>query len=671
LGGRGSNDEPPLGQEKLQMKIHLAWIRVTAAAALVGVGVQQSAAQYAPFKPIPPDAVAPAATYPAAAYPAAAYPTAAYPAAAYPTTAYQPTAPAQAYVASRVPAGYPQTQLQAPSARYQAPVTAYQAPAAPAQYGQPAVAYPQTAARYPAAYPYVASTQPTEVMPAPQGPGPGNGNSSPAAEGMPATAMPATAMPVEQGMAGAPVASGYTAAGCGCGGGASGYAAAGCGCGYTSAGCAGQYPDVSNYFGNCGSENQWFGGVYWLDMERSGPHPRTLAVEVPDSTPRPYYPQSSVTFISTANVEPDFRSGIEVRLGSTFSVGGCDSCGSGYGYGGCGCNSCAPCNMTQYAWEVAWWGIDNDVNDYTRTDELPATSHIYGMQNFNGVEYSKHSTGTYRPVNDYYEYQMPINDAPPTYAVGDQVVLAQRVYTNFSAQNLELNIMRFPVCDSGCGCGGSSCGGCGSYDTCGCNSGCTSCQAPTTCFSMYGSCGVRYFRTDDDFSYDTESATVTGVGPNTYDKTMPTGVWDLCYDINIDNNLIGPQLGWTTDYCICCRWNIFMNSTFGIFGNHIDQSQRLWSPDGTVRFNQSQGAVDIHNHRDDIAFLGELRAGCSYDINCHWRAVAAYRAVGMTGVATAIGQIPDNFANSDVVGHINTDNSVVIHGIQTGVECRY
>ena len=92
---------------------------------------------------------------------------------------------------------------------------------------------------------------------------------------------------------------------------------------------------------------------------------------------------------------------------------------------------------------------------------------------------------------------------------------------------------------------------------------------------MYGSCGVRYFRTDDDFSNDIESATFDGTN---YDKTMPTGVFDLCYDINIDNNLIGPQLGWTTDYCICCRWNIFMNSTMGIFGNHIDQSQRLWSP---------------------------------------------------------------------------------------------
>ena len=114
-GGRGSNDEPPLGQEKQQMKIHLAWMRVTAAAALVGVSVQQSAAQYAPFKPIPPDAVAPAATYPAAGYPTAAYPAAAYPATAYQQPrcqAYQPAAPA--YVANRVPAAYPQTQLQAP-----------------------------------------------------------------------------------------------------------------------------------------------------------------------------------------------------------------------------------------------------------------------------------------------------------------------------------------------------------------------------------------------------------------------------------------------------------------------------------------------------------------------------------------------------------------------------
>ena len=43
----------------------------------------------------------------------------------------------------------------------------------------------------------------------------------------------------------------------------------------------------------------------------------------------------------------------------------------------------------------------------------------------------------------------------------------------------------------------------------------------------------------------------------------------------------------------------------------------------------------------------------------------------MTGVATALGQIPDNFTNEAEVSHINTDNSLVIHGIQTGVECRY
>ena len=100
-----------------------------------------------------------------------------------------------------------------------------------------------------------------------------------------------------------------------------------------------------------------------------------------------------MTFISTDNVEPDFRSGVEVRFGSTFSIGGCDSCGSGYGYGGgaavCGCNSCASCNVTNYAWEVAWWGLDHDVNDYTRTEDLPSTTHMYGTQNFNGAEYEQ------------------------------------------------------------------------------------------------------------------------------------------------------------------------------------------------------------------------------------------------------------------------------------------
>jgi hypothetical protein len=49
----------------------------------------------------------------------------------------------------------------------------------------------------------------------------------------------------------------------------------------------------------------------------------------------------------------------------------------------------------------------------------------------------------------------------------------------------------------------------------------------------------------------------------------------------------------------------------------------------------------------------------------------AYRAVGLSGVATTIGNIPNEFSDRADVANINSDNSMIIHGVQTGVECRY
>jgi hypothetical protein len=607
------------------MKTHLVWIRVTAAAAIVaGVGLHPAAAQYAPYRPIPPKQPA------APAAPAA-------PAPSVPYVAYRPQAPYQAPVA----------QYQAPVAQYQAPVATY--PQTAATYPT----YPQTTAQYPAApganY-YVANNQPTEAqLPPPQsaGPGPGNGQVVPGHE--------MTAMPADS----AAAVSGYPAGGYH---GASGYAAAGCG-----------YGDVSGCMEDCGPENQWFGGVYFLLMDRDDPSPVQLAVEVPVGATYPYYPPRSVTVVNSAQADYDYRAGVEVRFGSTFTIGdSCDTCQSGcgggytgYGGGGCGCG----CPPTTYAWEVAWWGLDDDAQEYVFEDNV--TTRVYGMKSFAGLQTDRDSDGSYVPVNTYYDYQIPIN----TPGGGDTLVLAQRVWSNFRAQNLEINIIRFPLtcdtCGSGCGGCNAGCGydasGCGSNYT-GCNSGCEE-DCCGSNFSMYGSCGVRYFRIDDDFSYDTEFD-VPGDG-HVYDGF--SGVPDLnelCYDVNIENNLIGPQVGWTSNYCIGCRWNFFCNSTFGIFDNHMTNYQRVWGS-GPVVFTNTGETMTVSSNKDDVAFLGELRVGGSYDFTCNWRGVLAYRAVGLSGVATTIGNIPTEFSDRADVANINSDNSMIIHGVQTGVECRY
>jgi len=471
--------------------------------------------------------------------------------------------------------------------------------------------------------------------------------------------------------------------GCGC----NGVAAYGAGDYYNAAGCGcttgGGYPSecgVSNYFGDSGChENQWFGGIYFLEMGRTNESAKRLTMEVPNGSTYPYYPQPTDTILTTRDANFDFREGLEVRLGSTFTIGepsacatGCNGYGYGYGNGsGCGCNSCAPSRM--YAWEVAWWGLNTDAN--TSTVEFDGTNRIFGMKNFVGLQYDRNDNGNFRPVNDYFGYQMPVPAAPSPLTDGYIRVLGQYVRTDFQAQNLELNIIRFPMCDAGCGgcsTGSSSCSACGSgggVGACGCD------DSPSMGFSMYGSCGVRWFHIHDYLDYGTEYG-VYDIGTGDYDQTdfdhfTFDNTNELIYQVDVKNDLVGPQLGWTNDYCYG-KWDLFLNSTFGIFDNHITSHQRMWSGgDGPVRFASDGSAFDVSSHKDQVSFLGELRVGAAYQFACHWRAVGAYRAVAITGLATASDQMQNDFSNKESVQMINSDSSTIIHGVQIGAECRY
>ncbi len=632
------------------MKIHLPWIRVTATAVLVaGVGVHEAAAQYAPYRPIPQQPAAPAQ---AAPVPVVAAQPAAQPAQQPLYTAYRTPAatPAVGYVSTQSTPSYGSPT----GAQYTQPTSAYP------QYPQTAAQYPQTPSQqYPVTYganPYVAMQPGSSAMPAPSKP-----------------MVPPAAQPSASGVLPTPAANNMPAygtntsaaqpGGCGCNaanyGAGSYYTSPGCGCAAT-----GGYPNcgVNNYFSdNCGCENQWFGGIYFLEMGRTNATPVKLTSQMPPATAYPYYPQPNDTILTNRDVNFDFREGLELRVGSTFTIGdSCSACQSG-----CGCNSCAP--QTTYAWEVAWWGINNSPDDSTVM--FNGTDRIYGMKSYVGLQYDRDGAGglyANRPVNDYYDYKMPITDpagaTPPAGAAGYVRVVAQRVRTDFKAQDLELNFIRFPVCNTGCstGCSTNSCG-CGGYDACGCNSNCGGCDSCGG-FAMYGSCGVRYFRVDDDFMYGSESEVYDGAqyGPSSW----------LDNNIDVKNSLVGPQIGWTNDYC-WGKWNVFLNSTFGIFDNHSSVWQRVRDENGNWATFQDGSNMNVRSSKDSVAFLGELRTGVAYDFSCHWRGVVGYRAVAITGLATAAEQLQNNYTDRWTVGLIDSDNGVIIHGAQVGAECRY
>ena len=568
------------------MKMHLAWIRVTAAAAMtiVTFGGQLAAgqSQYGPYAATPQSpAVAPYGIAPATqppAYPSTGYPTAAAP--IYPSTA--------------------QPQYQPP--QYQSPTS----------------------------YDYLAKRPKRNANPA----APSHDNRAPATESLPA---PGPAMGVDADTSAQPSALPYPATDA-----ASGYYG-------TDGACTGSGIDA--YMQDCDDGSQWFGGVYGLYMTRSNPSYRRYTVGVDTGvTGVPYYPVASDTEneSSCGFLDPDLRAGVEVRLGCTFGIGdSCDCGGSGCGGGGygnacggdsCGCQPCCtPCCQQMFAWEVAWWGIDRDVQEQYVDGPLTATFRYYGMVNYAGLEYD--DGGGAQSVNTFYNYQIPITGTGD--GTGGERVVSQRVRTNFWCQNLELNMLRLPLYTGGCGC---------------------DCAEP---FSLTGLCGVRYFRFGDDFEFDTEwsNGSFDGWG---------NGTNELFHQIQMDNQLLGFQLGANMNYCVASRWNVFWDTNFGLYNNHINAYQRMYNPiNGPATFVQDGRNATVLASTDVVSFLGEMRIGGGYLFTNHLRGILAYRALGITGVALAPDQIKPEYSNWADTALINSGGSIVIHGIQAGFECNY
>ncbi len=437
--------------------------------------------------------------------------------------------------------------------------------------------------------------------------------------------------------------------------------------------CAGQHAGVGCLDGACGGcRPQWFGGVYGLLMDRDrGPY-----VPISFSTPTPgapgYYPADGEVNLEVRDADIDYQAGVEFRLGA-YMGGGRGAGGCGYGgcdaYG-CGAGSCG-CGPT-HGWEVVYWGLFEESATSFVTDTTVDANRLYGMIDFRGWEYSPTGlVADYRPVNDYYDYGPPTEDRTAPY---DVEVRQFSVRNTFSMQNIEANLLRIPALSSGCsgagacGMGGSACGmgGCGAGGCDGCCSmgGCGGCGASLPRYSVTTVLGARFLRMDDDFWFRTDF------------ERMDTNVQSfLAYNVQTDNTLYGGQLGCRGTYRCGSSGRLALHcaSNVGLYGNHIEVAQWMDAPTaGTVRHaNNGNDSTYVENDKDDVSILGELRLGASYRYSCNCRVYGGWRVMGVTGVALTTDQIPPSFNSPAQVGWIHSNGSLLIHGLQTGIEYNY
>ncbi|NOY28769.1 MAG: BBP7 family outer membrane beta-barrel protein [Planctomycetes bacterium] len=413
-----------------------------------------------------------------------------------------------------------------------------------------------------------------------------------------------------------------------------------------------------------GCGRQWFGGFYGLYMERSGNPWRALAFSTLEANPAGYYPADNENVLNLTDLDNDTFSGAEIRFGATLGQGGA-----------CGCGP-------RYAWEVGYWGLLEDDRTTVVTDTAVDGNRLYGMLSHTGAFYNG------RPVNDYFEYGPPVVNP-----AGDTIRIRQISARNsFSMQNLEVNLLRFPVLGGGyygASAGGANGGGFGSgrglgrrggfggYGAGSCDSGSCgvggcdarsggSCGVGGGCnsgFSATGLVGFRYVRIDEDFmfrsDFDNETTATTGF---------------ISRDVDVDNHLAGAQFGCNMIYRYGCsgRWAVHCNSVVGVFGNRSEVWNRMDAPvaGGDVTL-QNGDNFDLRYEDNGIAVLGELRAGMSYQYSCNWRLFGGYRLIGISGVALAFDQISDQNISAAQASYVDSSGSIFIHGLQSGVEFTY
>ncbi len=371
----------------------------------------------------------------------------------------------------------------------------------------------------------------------------------------------------------------------------------------------------------------WFGGVYGLYMTRD--HDNVVWLSY-DST------LIGSRLLGSHDADTDWQAGNEIRFGATMV--------------------CAPC-----AWEVVYWGLYDESASAT---VLAANvgNPISTSLDFGGLDYDD-GIGV-GGVNGYYDN-----------------VEAHRVRRHFELQNIELNLIKFPLfCSVGpCGvrCGaddcGTACGATAAYANAGAAYGGGTGQqnfggmygTSNPCgprFTIVGVGGVRYLRIDEGFSFaSSQLDTVFGDDPE-----------DMQYTVETENHLVGLQLGCAANYQKSQCLSFYCDSKFGVFYNNIDHDSRIYGNNGfayvTAGLPYAGQAYNVQTNKDDVSLLGELRLGAAYNLRPNWRVYGGWRAVGVAGVALPFNQIPQNFADIGDVQDIDSNGSIIVHGLQAGVE---
>ncbi|MBI1248454.1 BBP7 family outer membrane beta-barrel protein [bacterium] len=184
------------------------------------------------------------------------------------------------------------------------------------------------------------------------------------------------------------------------------------------------------------------------------------------------------------------------------------------------------------------------------------------------------------------------------------------------------------------------------------------CGGTNVSFGMLG--GIRYFRFAEALSYSASTAGYTFTGnPD-----------EINYNVNVTNNLIGPQIGFLGNLNHG-RWGVRIGSKMGIFGNVATQNSAMFGSQGYAIVNDVNSPnngkeLNLSSSRGRVSLLGELDLGLNYRVFNGFTLTGGYRAVAISGVALSADQIPQNFEDYGIINYVQASGDLILHGAYFG-----
>lgn len=159
--------------------------------------------------------------------------------------------------------------------------------------------------------------------------------------------------------------------------------------------------------------------------------------------------------------------------------------------------------------------------------------------------------------------------------------------------------------------------------------------------------GIRYFNYEEAYSLSSERS-----------PPRPAPLSGR-YTDEIENHLIGPQIGGDIFFATSLKTSISLRGKAGIFANFATRELRLVEPGGTALFNAKD--------KVDIAGLFELGIAGNYQITPSIRLSGGYEVWYVPGMGTVARQSPNILSGASGT-NLRLREDLFLHGFNAGVQ---